>query len=200
MNRIPPNNPALGEHDDGHRSAVFWLTGLSGAGKSTLAYGAQNILLEAGLRVSVLDGDVLRAGLNRDLGFSEGDRVENMRRTAEVAKILADAGMVVITSLISPLHSGRVLAREIIGARFHEIRLSAGLAICEARDPKGLYRRARRGEIAGFTGISSPYEVPVAADHVIDTGNLPESDAIEQFVSYIRSQVIPERAGRNGSI
>jgi adenylyl-sulfate kinase len=128
-----------------HSGAVFWLTGLSGAGKSTLAFGAEKILSALGHRVCVLDGDQLRTGLNRDLGFSDTDRMENMRRVAEVAALFADAGMVVIVALISPMSEGRDLARRVTGHRFHEIYLAADLRTCEARDPKGLYRRARTG-------------------------------------------------------
>lgn len=174
---------------------VFWMTGLSGAGKSTLASGAQRELHAAGWRVSVLDGDLLRNGLNRDLGFSEADRIENMRRTAEVSKILADVGVIVIAALISPLRSGRTLAREIVGAPFREIYLSADLSACEARDPKGLYARARDGALREFTGISSPYEVPVSPDCTIDTAMQSECHAVTQFVTYIRAQVSPEPSG-----
>jgi adenylyl-sulfate kinase len=197
MSRAVPHKGSVGSVSG---SAVFWLTGLSGAGKSTLAFGAQQALLAAGFQVSVLDGDILRAGLNRDLGFSDEDRVENMRRTAEVAKILADTGVIVIVSLISPLHSGRELAREIIGSRFHEIYLAADLSVCERRDPKGLYRRARSGALSAFTGISSPYEVPVAPDCVIDTAGQPVSASVRHFLSYIRSQIMPADIRRFASM
>ncbi|SIO09529.1 adenylyl-sulfate kinase [Paraburkholderia phenazinium] len=172
-----------------HSSAVFWLTGLSGAGKSTLAFGAEKTLKALGYRVCVLDGDRLRTGLNRDLGFSEADRMENMRRVAEVATLFADVGVVVIVALISPLAEGRELARRVTGRRFHEIYLAADLGTCEARDPKGLYRRARAGEIAGFTGIGSAYDIPLSPDAVIDTCSKHAASSVADLVTYIRSRI-----------
>ncbi|MFP8777799.1 adenylyl-sulfate kinase [Hydrogenophaga sp. RWCD_12] len=142
---------------------TLWLTGLSGAGKTTLAHAVAEHLNQAGRRCVVLDGDVLRTGLNRDLGFDPRDRSENIRRTAEVARLMNEAGLVVIAALISPLRADRATARAIIGApRFHEIHVSTPLAVCEAADVKGLYGRARRGELAQFTGVSAAYEVPEA--------------------------------------
>jgi adenylyl-sulfate kinase len=172
-----------------HSSAVFWLTGLSGAGKSTLAFGAEKILSKLGYRVCVLDGDRLRIGLNRDLGFSEADRMENMRRVAEVAVLFAEAGMVVIVALISPLSEGRELARRVAGRHFHEIYLAADLDTCEARDPKDLYRRARAGEIPGFTGIGSRYDIPLCPDAVIDTSNKRAELSVADLVAYICAQI-----------
>lgn len=172
-----------------HHSAVFWITGLSGAGKSTLAFGAEKVLSVLGYRVCVLDGDRLRTGLNRDLGFSEADRMENMRRVAEVATLFADLGMVVIVALISPLSEGRELARRAVGRRFHEIYLAADLGTCEARDPKGLYRQARAGEIPGFTGIGSRYDIPLSPDAVIDTCSKQAASSVADLVTYICSQV-----------
>ena len=135
---------------------MFWLTGLSGSGKSTLARAAENALFSAGVDVSVLDGDTLRAGLCKDLGFTEADRTENVRRAAEVARILRDAGQVVLVALISPLRSDRELARQIIGDGFEEVFVDADLGTCEQRDPKGLYAAARAGKINGFRGIDAP--------------------------------------------
>ena len=147
--------------------ATVWLTGLSGSGKSTVARTLAEILLEEGRAVFVLDADNLRLGLNRDLGFSETDRVENVRRAAEAAKLLAEAGMTVLVPIISPHREGRENARalhEAAGLTFLEVHMGAPLAICEARDPKGLYARARAGEFTGMTGIDSPYQEPVAPD------------------------------------
>ncbi|WP_300304139.1 adenylyl-sulfate kinase [Ferrovibrio sp.] len=169
---------------NGHRGGVLWLTGLSGAGKSTLAMAAQSALFARGRQVAVLDGDNLRHGLNRDLGFSDADRAENLRRIAEVAKLMAENGQIVLVSAISPLQQQRDHARTIIGADFHEIFVQADLATCESRDPKGLYKRARAGEIAGFTGISAPYEAPRAARLILDTNRHPLSETVETLVDY----------------
>src|SRR5690606_30893433 len=165
--------PADRARVNGHRGGVLWLTGLSGAGKSSLAMPAQADLFARGRQVAVLDGDNLRHGLNRDLGFSDEDRLENIRRLAEVASLMARNGMIVIVSAISPLQQHRDLARTILGADFHEIYIRADLAVCEARDPKGLYKRARAGEIAHFTGISAPYEAPSNPALIVDTGTSP---------------------------
>ena len=157
---------------------TYWLTGLSGAGKSTLAFQFEAMLVQAGVAVFVLDGDNVRHGLCSDLGFTETDRAENIRRVAEVAKLMNAAGILVIVSLISPLRKNRALAKEIIGAHsFREIYISTPVAVCEQRDPKGLYKKARAGLIAEFTGISSPYEAPLAPDLTIDTGGTPEQAA-----------------------
>lgn len=161
-------------HQFGHAPLTLWLTGLSGAGKSTLAYALEKRLYETGQHCAVLDGDNLRHHLNHDLGFTEADRTENLRRAAEVARLMNDIGLIVITAFISPLRSDREMAREIIGDdRFVEVHVSTRLDVCEARDPKGLYARARGGLIPQFTGVSSPYEMPVAPSLQIDTGALP---------------------------
>ncbi|WP_341702334.1 adenylyl-sulfate kinase [Ferrovibrio sp.] len=169
---------------NGHRGGVLWLTGLSGAGKSTLAMATQRALFAQGRQVAVLDGDNLRHGLNRDLGFTENDRTENVRRLAEVARLMADTGLIVIVSAISPLAAQRAAAQQIIGVDFHEIYVHADLAVCESRDPKGLYKRARSGELAAFTGISAPYEAPQAARLVIDTTRHSAADASEILLDY----------------
>lgn len=168
-----------------HRGAVIWLTGLSGAGKSTLAMRVEQVLFNKGYQAYVLDGDNVRRGLNADLGFSPQDRAENIRRVGEVAALIADAGMVAITAFISPYRSDRERARTAAPEMFHEIHVSADLDTCEKRDPKGLYKRARKGEIAEFTGISSPYEPPEQADLVVDTQKNDIETCVEQVVRYI---------------
>jgi adenylyl-sulfate kinase len=154
---------------NGHEGGVIWLTGLSGAGKSTLAMSANRMMFDLGYQTYVLDGDNLRSGLNADLGFSREARSENIRRAAEVAALLADAGAIVFAAFISPLADDRTLARGIIKQRFYEVYVCASLAACEERDPKGLYGLARAGSIGNFTGISAPYEPPATPDLSIDT-------------------------------
>ena len=158
---------------------VLWLTGLSGAGKSTIAQATCQALRQQGRAATVLDGDELRRGLTRDLGFSEADRAENVRRAAEVARLMADAGLIVIVALISPFREDRARARALFDeGRFFEIHIDTALSVAEARDPKGLYRRARQGLLPAFTGISSPYEAPLAPALRVYTENvLPEQAA-----------------------
>ena len=164
---------------------VLWFTGLSGAGKSTLAMAVEQHLFRRGYTVYVLDGDNVRGGLNANLGFSPEDRVENIRRVGEVAALFADAGILCITAFISPYRTDRARAREAGGDAFHEIYIRADLETCERRDPKGLYRRARAGEIADFTGVSAPYEPPESAELVIDTTREPIEACVEQILRYI---------------
>lgn len=167
----------------GQRPAIAWLTGLSGSGKSTIADAVDRALTEAGRSTMVLDGDNLRHGLNRDLGFTAADRVENIRRAAETARLMGDAGLVVIVSLISPFHSERAAARSIAGdIPFLEVFIDTPLAVCEARDPKGLYDRARAGKIQNFTGVSALYEAPTAPDLVLTTQNLDVVESAEPLV------------------
>ncbi len=164
----------------GQAGGVLWLTGLSGSGKTTLARAAEERLLDRGRLTTVLDGDTLRTGLNRDLGFSPEDRAENIRRFAEVARLLADVGALVLVSAISPYEADRAQARAVIGPeRFRLIHVAAPLEVCRARDPKGLYARAERGELPGFTGVSAPYEEPPEADLRLDTGALALEAALE---------------------
>lgn len=170
---------------NGHKGGILWLTGLSGAGKSTLAMALERALFDRGWQTFVLDGDNVRNGLNAGLGFSPDDRAENIRRVAETAKLFADAGVVVIASLISPLRADRARARVIGGDRFHEIHVAADLSVCEDRDPKGLYKKARAGEIAEFTGVSAPYEAPESPELLIDTGALDRSEALAQLLDYV---------------
>ena len=170
----------------GTRASVVWLTGLSGAGKSTIAEGLRSRL---GPAASVLDGDVLRRGLCADLGYSAADRAENVRRAACVAALFADAGMTVIVALISPFRADRDSARDIIGAdRFIEVFVDASLETCEARDAKGLYARARRGEIPDFTGISSPYEPPLSADLTISTASVDAATAVAAIYDLLQQR------------
>ena len=168
--------------------ATVWLTGLSGAGKSTIAFELEKRLVAAGHSAFVLDGDNIRHGLCRDLGFSPEFRHENIRRIAEVAKLFNDAGQLVIAAFISPFLRDRAMAREIIGPeRFIEAHLCADIGICEARDPKGLYRKARAGEIPEFTGITSPYEAPERPALTVDTGRM----TVEASVNAIMDRLAP---------
>ncbi len=167
------------------RPGTIWLTGLSGSGKSTIAQALEKRLIDEGRMAVVLDGDNLRHGLNRDLGFSDEDRHENLRRAAEVAALFNDAGILVITAFISPSAEDRAIARAIIGDdRFTEVFIDTPLSVCEARDPKGLYRKARRGEISGFTGISAPYEAPVSPALRIDTTELSIDEAVASLLPF----------------
>ena len=165
---------------------TIWLTGLSGAGKSTLVNALEKRLFAEGKHTMVLDGDNVRMGLNKDLGFKESDRIENIRRIAEVAKLMNDAGLIVLTSFISPYIRDRRLARETIGQEnFIEIYVATSLEECEKRDVKGLYQKARKGEIPNFSGISSPYEVPENPEIVIDT----TGQAVEESVEYLLEEI-----------
>lgn len=167
----------------GQEAVTLWLTGLSAAGKSTLAFALERRLLEAGRVAYVLDGDNVRHGLNSNLGFSHADRSENIRRVAEVARLMNDAGLIVVTAFISPYREDRAMARRIIGdGQFREVHVATPLAVCESRDPKGLYRKARAGAVAEFTGVSSPYEAPEAPELVIDTGSSSVARAVEQLL------------------
>lgn len=161
---------------NGHEGGIIWLTGLSGSGKTTLAQLIERDLFKRGYSVYMLDGDNLRNGLNSNLGFSESDRSENIRRASEVASIMAKAGFIVIASFISPFQNDRDNARDVSGNNFYEVYLSASLEVCEKRDPKGLYKKARSGIIKDFTGVDSIYEVPKSPDFLIDTGkDTPEN-------------------------
>lgn len=184
--------PPMRFERNGHRGGVLWFTGLSGAGKSTVAIATEQRLYALGYQVYVLDGDNVRQGLNQNLGFSPDDRAENIRRVGEVAALFADAGMLVISAFISPYRSDRERARlsaeRFLGrGGFHEIYIEASLAICEGRDPKGLYRLARSGKISDFTGISAPYEAPGNAELSVDTAALSVEAAVDRVVDYVRS-------------
>ncbi len=170
---------------NGHQGGVLWFTGFSGAGKSTLAIEVEKRLFNKGYQTYVLDGDNVRHGLNSNLGFSPEDRAENIRRVGEVAALFGRSGMIAITAFISPYRSDRDRAREAAGDRFHEIYVHADLEICEQRDPKGLYKKARTGEIKDFTGISAPYEPPVNPQLTVDTGVNDIETCVQQIVDYV---------------
>jgi adenylylsulfate kinase len=177
----------------GHRSAILWFTGLSGSGKSTLANAVNAALFERGLATYVLDGDNVRHGLCKDLGFSDADREENIRRIGEVAKLFLDAGVIVLTAFVSPFRADRDKARDLVQeGDFFEIFCAADLDVCESRDPKGLYAKARSGVIKEFTGISSPYEAPDAPELKIDTGAQELAESVEVVIKALKDKgVIP---------
>ncbi len=180
------------ERQNGHRACVIWFTGLSGAGKSTLAHALEAALFSRGMRTYVFDGDNVRHGLCGDLGFSPSDRRENLRRIGEMAKLFADAGVVGLAAFISPLREDRELVRRIVGSdNFVEVFVSCPLDVCETRDVKGMYRRARAGEIAEFTGISAPYEAPESPDLVLKTGRESIGDSVERMLSLILPRLSP---------
>lgn len=179
------------ETQNRHRSINLWFTGLSGAGKSTLAHAIEERLHLMGCRTYVFDGDNVRHGLCRDLGFSPTDRKENLRRIAEMVKLFVDAGVISLTAFISPLEADRAMVKEIIGPEnLLEIYCNCPLEICEQRDVKGLYQKAKAGEIANYTGISSPYEKPLHPDMDIDTGNLPLRQCVGMVVEELRGRGI----------
>lgn len=171
---------------NGHTSMVVWFTGLSGSGKSTLAHAVEEELYKRGCQTYVLDGDNVRHGLCSNLSFSLEDRSENIRRVAETAKLMVEAGIIILTAFISPLCQDRRQAREIFQyGDFIEIFCSAPLEICENRDVKGLYKRARAGKIQNYTGISSPYEAPLKPELIVDTANLPLETCVKQVVELL---------------
>jgi len=173
----------------GQKGVTVWLTGLSGSGKSTIAVAAEEALVSRGRLAYVLDGDNIRHGLNKNLGFSPEDRTENIRRIGEVAKLFTDAGLVVFTSFISPYRADRDLVRSIHDAgRFIEVHVNASVDTCESRDVKGLYKKARAGEIKEFTGISAPYEAPLTPELTIDTNGEPVEKSVEQLVTFLTAK------------
>ena len=170
----------------GQRGVMVWFTGLSGSGKSTVAIGVERELQRRGLLCRILDGDNIRSGINNNLGFSEADRVENIRRIAEVGKLFVDTGIITLAAFISPTNSLREMAERIIGPEdFKEVYVSTPLAVCEQRDVKGLYAKARRGEIKDFTGVSAPFEVPVRPALAIDTSVLSLEESVEKVLELI---------------
>jgi adenylyl-sulfate kinase len=174
----------------GQRPVTAWLTGLSAAGKSTLAVELEKRLVEAGRPCYMLDGDNIRAGISRDLGFGPEDRHENIRRISEIARLMNDAGLIAITAFISPYRVDRRMAREIIGPeRFIEVYVDAPLEVCERRDPKGLYRKARGGQLPQFTGISAPYEAPETPDVVLQTADRSIEECVGQLLAAVNSKI-----------
>jgi adenylylsulfate kinase len=175
------------ESQNAHKSVILWFTGLSGAGKSSLAHAVEERLYQQGCRTYVLDGDNVRHGLCGDLGFSVVDRMENIRRIGEVAKLMLESGVITMTAFISPFRAEREAARKLVPHReFLEIYCYADLDICESRDVKGLYKRARAGEISDFTGISSPYEAPLKPELRVDTGTQSIDECVEAVLSLLR--------------
>lgn len=173
------------------RPCVLWFTGLSGSGKSTLANALEAKLYQMGHHTYLLDGDNVRHGLNRDLGFSDTDRIENIRRIGEAAKLFVDSGLIVLTAFISPFRSDRQMARTLLEqGEFLEVFVDAPLEVCETRDPKGLYAKARRGEIKQFTGIDSPYESPEAAEVRVDTGSHDVDACIDTLMTELQRRGI----------
>lgn len=177
-----------------HQSFVLWFTGLSGSGKSTLATGLERMLHEKGISTYILDGDNIRTGLNKDLDFTENGRIENIRRIGEVSKLFVDAGIVVLTAFVSPFKSDRQAVRELVGdEKFVEIFVDCPLEVCEARDVKGLYKKARAGEISNFTGISSPFEKPEKYDIRIPTNEMEIEEGINKLYENIVSKLRIEK-------
>ena len=175
----------------GHRSVILWFTGLSGSGKSTLAHAVEEALFNRGCRTFVFDGDNVRHGLCADLGFTKEDREENIRRIGEMSKLFTEAGVIALTAFISPFRADRNKVRGLVDkGAFIEIYCSAPLEVCEQRDVKGLYAKARAGKIPDFTGISSPYEPPLNPELIIDTANLALEKCVDQVVSYLKEHQV----------
>ncbi len=174
-----------------HKSVILWFTGFSGSGKSTLAHAVEGRLHQLGCQTFVFDGDNVRHGLCRDLGFSQEDRAENIRRIGEMVKLFLEAGVIVLTAFISPFHKDRQWVRSLVPkGRFIEIYCCCSLEICESRDTKGLYRRARAGEVKEFTGISSPYEIPESPDLILDTGLLSLEESVGSVLALLKQRGI----------
>jgi len=183
------------EKMNGHKGATVWLTGLSGSGKSTIAVDLEKRLCERGIRTYILDGDNIRHGLNKNLGFSPEDRTENIRRIGEVAKLFTDAGVVAITAFISPYRADRDQVRGLMKpGDFIEIHVDCPVEVCEQRDVKGLYKKARAGEIKEFTGISAPYEAPAKAELTIKSGDLSIEQSVATILGHLESSSVIPRA------
>lgn len=183
--------PAERQRNLGQKGATVWMTGLPASGKSTIAVALEQVLLKRNKHAYVLDGDNVRHGLNKDLGFSAEDRAENIRRIGEVAKLFADSGLIVITSFISPYVSDRDLARKLhddAGVPFLEVYVEVPLAVAEKRDPKGLYKKARAGQIKGFTGIDDPYEPPPKPELVVATDRLSEGESVRKVLGLLEER------------
>ncbi|AIX06840.1 MULTISPECIES: adenylyl-sulfate kinase [Bacillus] len=176
---------------NGHKSCVLWFTGLSGSGKSVLANAVDEKLYRKGIQSYVLDGDNIRHGLNKDLGFQTGDRIENIRRIGEVAKLFVDSGQMILTAFISPFREDRDMVRALFPkGEFFEIYVKCPLHVCEQRDPKGLYKKARIGEIKHFTGIDSPYEAPLSPDFIIESDQTSISDGADLIINALQNRGI----------
>ncbi len=194
---IVPQNYRISKNDrrelNGHGSVIVWFTGLSGSGKSTLANAVEQELFKQGIRTYILDGDNIRHGLNNNVDFSAEGRTENIRRIGEVSKLFIDAGVVVLTAFISPFKSDRDRVRSLVSSEeFIEVFVDCPLEICEKRDVKGLYKKARAGEIADFTGISSPFEAPENPELTIATGTIPLRQSVEQVTNFILKKIIKQ--------
>lgn len=179
------------ERRNGHKGAVLWLTGLSGAGKSTIAHGVERLLFESGRQVKVLDGDNIRHGLNKDLGFSPAERHENIRRISEVTKLFRDDGTIVLAAFISPYRSDRDAVRSLLPrGTFFEIYVKCALEECMRRDPKGSYKKAVEGKILGYTGVSAPYEPPARPDLIIETEVLSPDEAALRILDFLHEHQV----------
>ncbi|RMA93319.1 adenylyl-sulfate kinase [Hydrogenothermus marinus] len=179
------------QRQKGHKSAILWFTGLSGSGKSTLAHAVEEKLFERGINTYVLDGDNIRTGLNKDLGFSAEDREENIRRIGEVAKLFVDAGIITLTAFISPYRKDRNFVRNLVEEdEFIEIYVKCPLEVCEQRDVKGLYKKARQGIIKNFTGIDDPYEEPENPEIVVETDKMSLEESVKKIIDYLENKKI----------
>jgi adenylyl-sulfate kinase len=184
-------NKSQRSEQKGHKPVILWFTGFSGSGKSTVAGALESALHQQGVHTYLLDGDNVRHGLCKDLGFSDEDRVENIRRVGELSKLMVDAGLVVITAFISPFQAERDMVRNLVGdGEFIEVFLDTPLDVCEQRDPKGLYKKARAGEIKHFTGIDSDYQVPVNPEIRIDTSANSLEQSVQQLVAYLKDKQV----------
>lgn len=196
-NIIKWHNTRIGKQDrwlrNGHKSALIWITGLSASGKSSIAVELEQRLFHGRTNTFVLDGDNVRHGLNKDLGFSHEDRTENLRRVGEVAKLLVDAGILTIAAFISPYAADRATIRSLFNeGEFIEVYLKCDLSICEARDPKGFYKQARSGEMRNFTGISAPYEVPLHPEITLETDRISIEQSVDTIISFMKENHIIE--------
>ena len=200
MTKITNQNTVWHEHSvyrkdrekmNGHKSVIIWFTGLSGSGKSTIAHALESTLHNKKIRTYVLDGDNIRQGLSKDLGFSDRDRTENIRRVGEVSKIMMEAGIIVLTAFISPFMKDRQIVRKLVGeGEFIEVYCDASLKICESRDTKGLYKKAREGKVQEFTGISSAYERPENPELVINSGQDTVENCVEIILNYLNEKKV----------
>jgi len=195
MNNITPHKGKIGKEDrwriNGHKTALVWFTGLPGSGKSTISHELEYRLFQQNVKTYVLDGDNVRHGLCRDLGFSAEDRRENMRRVGEAARLFLDAGILTIAAFASPYRADRLMVRRMFGpGDFIEVYLKCDLKVCEERDPKGLYKKARSGEIKNFTGVSDPYEPPEKPEITLETDRLNISDSLSRVIIFLKEKNI----------